>query len=54
MRCFRENVEKWGKMKIKKCSCFSTRTQEEKLNMKLGKPVNSGVGGDNTKHKGLG
>ena len=54
MRCFRENVEKWGKMKIKKCSCFSTRTQEEKLNMKLGKPVNSGVRGDNTKQKGSG
>lgn len=45
---------KMGKDENKKCSCFSTRTQEEKLNMKLGKPVNSGVGGDNTEHKCLG
>ena len=45
---------KWGKMKIKKCSCFSTRTQGGKLNMQLGKPVNSGGGGDNTKYKGSG
>ena len=42
---------KMGKDENKKCSCFSTRTQEEKLNMKLGKPVNSGVEGDNTEHK---
>ena len=38
----------------KKCSCLSTRTQVVKLNMKLGKPVNSGGGGDNTKHKSAG
>ena len=43
-----------GKDENKKCSCFSTRTQGGKLNMQLGKPVNSGGGGDNTKHKGSG
>lgn len=37
MRFFQENVEKWGKMKTKKCSCLSTRTQGEVNEYVVGK-----------------
>nr|DAO21229.1 MAG TPA: hypothetical protein [Caudoviricetes sp.] len=46
---------KMGKDENKKnVHAFQHEHKGRVVNMKLGKPVNSGVGGDNTKHKGLG